>query len=249
MDKRGVFSAAGMMCADIEAPSAVPGQSWRCSVWWRETMRAVADIGQNQPLANDRSGAFNHVDDPGWHTYANGPFYNQATQRREHEPAMNWHGFFCVSGIFAERQRSCLLVMIAVAATAAMGLALAFVGSGQCGLASTCSSECRTVDSELIERAVTREASRLGIESDRSSVVRFIAEHPACCSVSRQADTPGDAMAPTPESDFRILVHLKFDIPPNQSSFYDLPHYHLRVEFDRCGRMGDSYGEQVKSIN
>ena len=28
---------------------------------------------------------------------------------------------------------------------------------------------------------------------------------------------------------------------------HEFPYYHLRVEFDRCGRMGDSYGEQVKS--
>ena len=114
--------------------------------------------------------------------------------------------------------------------------------------ATACAGDCRTVDSELIKRAVTHEAARLGIQSDNASVVQFIAEHPACCSVARPGGTQAGA-ARTPEGDDFVQVHLKFSIPANQRSSYELPYYHMRVEFDRCGSMGDTYGEQVKSID
>jgi hypothetical protein len=140
-----------------------------------------------------------------------------------------------------------LFVMLAILFAGGIAAALLSRRGSPCGSATACAGDCRTVDAELIKRAVTHEAARLGIQSDHASVVEFIAEHPACCSVARPRGTQV-GIARTPEYDDFVQVHLKFSIPANQRSSYELPYYDMRVEFDRCGSLGDTYGEQVKSI-
>jgi hypothetical protein len=107
-------------------------------------------------------------------------------------------------------------------------------------LAACCArSTSALTDGEYIRRAIYYNAGRMGLQAEHEEIERFLAQHPACCSVDRNSHMT---------SWNHVVVEVNYERPATDPHRNSEPFYKQYVEITACGERGDMYGEGTKTL-